>query len=904
MFRALSMLLFWPLLATANDSLAQDDPLPENGVPGIWAGLGGVPFGCNGRVLDIKKGPDGSIYLAGDFTACNDIEVDRVAAWDPASNEFRALGEPAGVSATVLGMEFDLQGNLIVFSESPMEFAGFGLSYLGIWDGKQWSPLVPGLQFFGEFGQGVSDVAVDPVDGTVLIAGFFTQLRINDGPLLEIAGVARWDGEQLSSVGRGTANGVYDLLFYEGVLYAAGFFPDSESNASSPVSFFDGNDWSMLGDGVGGLVTSLAAGGGRVFAAGDPLVLNGSEFEKLIQWDGVAWAALPSVWSDIPTISNMQFSDGELYVFHGADSIGGVPASAVARWNGSTWSALPFDPKFDDFSPGLLLDGSDIYVGASLLNANTTDGNIDTELALSNRIARFDASESVWLPMGFGSGLSPNGVVEQVLDVEGETWIIGQFTAVGLKRSDERLARWTGQEWLPSPGQESVCDSPFFAGLAKRADGMIFARLECFQDAIDGTQRNGAAMFDSENWLPLADGLSSSARDLAVDESNGDVYYAGSFSESGGQMPVTLNGVGRWNGTNWTSVGDGAEAGTDGSVLDIVANDSLVMIDGFFDFAGTTGVDGLALWDGSAWTVPGDGLQQSAFSNGVSALTFHDGSFFAGGGFTSSGATEVRGVARFDEQAWLPVLGVQGDGVAGRVFGLESTGGSLYAFGRIREAGGYPANGIARWDGTDWSALGLGSSNGFGRRAFIESVSDASNGIWIAGDFAGSNEIVSPGLVRFVPMVDLDLAINAEVSEVTGSTVTYEVVLSNKGEYSLVNSRFEAGWLPSPMTISWTCESISVAAVGCPDQSGSAEIDELIELASNQSIRFQISATFDPLTTSIVAFDAAYSAANAPGATGTTFDSIRLIESLGGTDDVFHDRFESSALIRIDSPDM
>ncbi|MFU8832085.1 MAG: hypothetical protein ACNA7J_08010, partial [Wenzhouxiangella sp.] len=86
----------------------------ENAVPGLWKGFGGVPYGCNGQINAIEKGPDGKVYMAGRFSACNDVIVNNITAWDPATNTFEALGSPAGVNNTINDIEFAPNGDLIV----------------------------------------------------------------------------------------------------------------------------------------------------------------------------------------------------------------------------------------------------------------------------------------------------------------------------------------------------------------------------------------------------------------------------------------------------------------------------------------------------------------------------------------------------------------------------------------------------------------------------------------------------------------------------------------------------------------------------------------------------------------------------------------------------------------------
>jgi len=188
-------------------------------------------------------------------------------------------------------------------------------------------------------------------------------------------------------------------------------------------------------------------------------------------------------------------------------------------------------------------------------------------------------------------------------------------------------------------------------------------------------------------WQPLPNGPIGEVRGLlTVEEDAGPVLYAtGEFMTAGG---VALSGIGRFDGTEWTGLGDG--------------------VGGF----------GLAL----RW-VP------------------QENSLYAGGFFTMTpSGVVVNNIARWDGTAWK-ALGAGTPGVAGPVFDIErfddglGGGPAIYVAGTFQLAGGAPASNIARWNGSQWSPVGSGS-NGFLRAL---AVFDDGNGAALYAGGATSN---------------------------------------------------------------------------------------------------------------------------------------------------------------------
>src|SRR5712692_7900256 len=130
-------------------------------------------------------------------------------------------------------------------------------------------------------------------------------------------------------------------------------------------------------------------------------------------------------------------------------------------------------------------------------------------------------------------------------------------------------------------------------------------------------------------------------------------------------------------------------------------------VGGDFTTAGGVVVNGIAKWDGTQWSALGSGM--AGVYHGVHALAvFDDGSglaLYAGGAFDRAGGVVAPNIAKWDGQRWWPLYtGLRGG--SRQVNALAVFNNALYAGGWFDTAGDVTANYIAKWDGQRWSSVG------------------------------------------------------------------------------------------------------------------------------------------------------------------------------------------------------
>jgi hypothetical protein len=172
---------------------------------------------------------------------------------------------------------------------------------------------------------------------------------------------------------------------------------------------------------------------------------------------------------------------------------------------------------------------------------------------------------------------------------------------------------------------------------------------------------------------------------------------------------VSASRIAKWNGSSWSEVG----GGTDKAIYTLVVHDdgtgSALYAGGIFTTAGASAASRVARWNGSAWSALGSGISEWVYALEV----FDNGSgadLYAGGRFLLAGGTSANGLAVWDGSTWAEVGGAGGAQrlvTALTVFD-DGSGDALHVAGTFTTLGGVSAENIAKWDGATWSALGSG----------------------------------------------------------------------------------------------------------------------------------------------------------------------------------------------------
>jgi hypothetical protein len=591
-------------------------------------------------------------------------------SWEPGFG-YSAPGLSAGGYAFATTVFDDGSGPALYVGGSFAAAGGVPVNSIARWDGAHWT-AVPAASLYGEI----------------------TAMTVFDdgsGPRLYVATLGyyvwKWNGQtwtplpgsSLINQGPVHALGVFD----DGsgpALYACGLFTSIGSTAANSIARWNGSSWSALGSGLTGPPDAV-----------EPFAL-------------------------------CVFDDGSgpaLYVAGVFDHAGGVSATNIAKWDGSTWSPLGGGVTGALFSLTTFDDGSGLalYAGGGFSSAGGSP---------ANGVAKWDGAS--WTALGVGG--AGFGCCAQALavfdDGSGPALYAGGTISGGGVNG--RVARWNGASWMQLGGSFSLEGNPYAAyvrNLTVLGTGQG-ARLYAggHFDQVDGRSTFSIASTDGTAWsavpIPSGSGTDQSVLALATfDDGHGAALYAGGNLRDAGGTPTV--GIGRWDGTMWTSLGAGLF--TNPSPTQLGSADALLAFDGpsgspVLYVGGSFNVpgDGIAYWDGASWTSmsvtigPGYTGVARAFaadaSSGAHAL-------YVGGSFNYAGGILAANIARFDPHTsqWSALSGgADGDVDALAMFD-DGTGPALYAAGAFNNVGGVTAHRIARWNGSGWSTLGSGLDN-------------------------------------------------------------------------------------------------------------------------------------------------------------------------------------------------
>lgn len=396
-----------------------------------------------------------------------------------------------------------------------------------------------------------------------------------------------------------------------------------------------------------------------------------------------AWSEL-GLPADGPVAALATASNGDLVVGGSFTTIGGIPASRIARWDGSQWHAL--GGGTDGPVHALLrLQSGELAVGGAFAVAGG---------AAAARLARW-TSAGTWAPGLGGAGAGFNGIVRALAQTaNGHVYAGGDFTSLSPGGSMSRIARWNGTAWQALGTFSAGVTGPVHALTVSSAGDLVvggdFASASGLPlNAGNLVRWNGSSFqaFGSGVGAPLG----TTVRAVAA-LPNGDVIVGGSFATAGGFGSAN---VARWVAANngWSPTGMGADSEVY-ALLALPSGDALAV--GAFDTIGGVPALGIARRQLGNWTAL---AERRGADNEIRALTRdQNGDLLIGGNATRIDGVPMLGVARRTVSGWEALGSIQG---SVRVLAVLPNG-EVLAGGDAVPSGGF----CLRWNGSQWVSLG------------------------------------------------------------------------------------------------------------------------------------------------------------------------------------------------------
>ena len=376
--------------------------------------------------------------------------------------------------------------------------------------------------------------------------------------------------------------------------------------------------------------------------------------------------------------------NGDLYAGGSFTSAGGITVNNIARWNGIVWSSVGASNAININSQVFALavaPNGNLYVGGDFIQVGSSS---------ANRVAKWDGT--TWSALGTGPINGVDGVVSALtVAPNGDLYVGGNFTQAGGVAANN-VAKWNGTVWSAlgagtANGLIGGASHYTVFCLAVSTTGDVYAG-GVFSQA-GGVPAFCVAKWDGTAWSALgtsaSDRVNSYVTTLAVAPS-GDVYIGGPFSQVGS---ITVNYVAKWNGTNWSGLG----TGLGGPVSNVpyypyalaIAPNGDVYAGGTFVLAGGVPANYLAKWNGIAWSPLGTGSTNGVNNNGIGGLAVApNGNLYVSGVFRQAGGIAANNLAKWNGTTWS-TLGTGLDGIGdGIAIGPTS---KVYVLGGFRATG-------------------------------------------------------------------------------------------------------------------------------------------------------------------------------------------------------------------------
>ena len=210
----------------------------------------------------------------------------------------------------------------------------------------------------------------------------------------------------------------------------------------------------------------------------------------------------------------------------------------------------------------------------------------------------------------------------------------------------------------------------------------------------------------------------------------GNVYAAGWFTDSNNRVYVA-----KWNGVNWTKLGQGfGYGGHFVRALAVDINGTLYAAGNLWDSPDTFYV---AKWNGSTWEKLGFGSNSSILNGEIYCITTDaSGNVYAAG--YSHDQNNNKYVAKWDGTSWSQLgSGTNALNANGSIYALAADAlGNVYAAGHFLKSNGDAY--VAKWNGTSWAEHGAGIDYYVATHNITSLTVDPANNVYATGDFTNS----------------------------------------------------------------------------------------------------------------------------------------------------------------------
>lgn len=361
-------------------------------------------------------------------------------------------------------------------------------------------------------------------------------------------------------------------------LYVGGTFTSADGIALHNVGRWNNGEWTALESGTDGGVECFATfdanndGDEELFVGGYFTHAGQKIVNKIAVWDGHTWSdvgggvgvdAFPfdAVHS---MVTHDDGSGNSLYVAGAFLTAGSVQAYNIARWDGTSWSALGDGlinrvrvlAVFDDGSG----EGPCLYAGGEFSAAGDVGGSgLRPETIVTARradplrhIARWNGSE--WSALGEGTNgfyVLSLAVYDDQLGAGPALYVGGYFSMAGSEIVNH-IAKWDGEAWSSlRGGAPGLSQISALSVISLKPGGPPSLLVGGHFTQIGGVQAKSVALWDGVAWSQMPPGINEIGRYVSALAVHDDDTGAGPTVFAGGNFLNAPGGdsyLAKWQG--------------------------------------------------------------------------------------------------------------------------------------------------------------------------------------------------------------------------------------------------------------------------------------------------------------------------------------------------------------------
>lgn len=510
-----------------------------------------------------------------------------------------------------------------------------------------------------------------PRPRALVAAGYFTTSGGEPA-----SNIALWNGTRWEPLGSGVNGPINSLAVRaNGDLIVAGSFSAAGGQPARNLAAFNGTMWSECAGGANNVINCVACGtDGSVYITGLFSAAGNLTAQRVARHDGTQWHAMGAGLNGEGYFIHIA-PDQSVYVTGSFSRAGGLVAQGLAKWSDGQWSGFPSTPGFERYCVHIRING-DLVLGGQKNALGPGGTTIRAPFAAVY-------SNNTWTEVA-GIPQIADGHISCILEKQGTLTLMGKIvhSAGSCATYQQNGSAWNLVNAHLDEAWSALWDDAGKLVYGGRFTTPTLPAVKTF---------NHIVAFDGTTPSSFSHGIDGPV--LSITTNDQQTVLGGSFISADG---VRLNGVCRWNGSGFESIG----LGLVGQVQAVKILPDQSILAGRLATPGTVGST-LSRWDGQSWSNVGGAMSGSVHA--VTALA--NGDIIVGGEPMAVGALSLNRIGRYSQGTWSNM----GTGMNGTVRGLTTLSDqSVIACGDFSTAGGALAFRIARWSNNTWRPFGGG----------------------------------------------------------------------------------------------------------------------------------------------------------------------------------------------------